>query len=480
MNVKAQFFQVLSSTEVESVHEASLRILSEVGLKFIDETALRILDEAGAEVDFKTEIVKMPSSLVEEMVRKAPRRFTLHALNPEKDLNIDGYHTYFGTGNALNILEGKGSRRILKEDLKRYMRLADALEHVDFCVGTGVADAPPRTWDVHQFEVMVNNSSKHLRPVIASPYGADAILKMAEAVVGGGEALAKRPIISVGYVASAPLRWDRTALYVFRRTAEYNLPVNVESEPLAGGTSPVTLAGTIALANAEVLGGVVFNQLLRKGRPCFYSIGFTHTFDLRTALPLSGSPEAMLIASAGAQLARRYGLPSLSWVSSDSKTVNGQSILEKAISITVHMLAGNTLIWGLGNMESQASMSLEQTIIDEEIVRLVKRLREGVEVNMETIPLEIVKRVGVGGNFLSEKHTSTHYLREHVQATLLDRATREAWAKKGSTTLMDRVRVKLNRILESHQPTPLDEDVRRTIREIAMGADKEWLKLGYG
>jgi len=223
MNVKAQFFQVLSGDEVESVHEASLRILSEVGLKFIDETALRILDEAGAEVDFKTEIVKMPSSLVEEMVRKAPRRFTLCALNPEKDLNIDGYHTYFGTGNALNILEGKGSRRILKEDLKRYMRLADALEHVDFCVGTGVADAPPKTWDIHQFEVMVNNSSKHLRPVIASHYGADAILKIAEAVVGGGEALAKRPIISVGYVASAPLRWDRTALYVFRRTAEYNL-----------------------------------------------------------------------------------------------------------------------------------------------------------------------------------------------------------------------------------------------------------------
>jgi trimethylamine--corrinoid protein Co-methyltransferase len=180
----------------------------------------------------------------------------------------------------------------------------------------------------------------------------------------------------------------------------------------------------------------------------------------------------MLIASAGAQVARRYGLPSLSWVSSDSKTVNGQSILEKAMSITVHMLAGNSLIWGLGNMESQASMSLEQTIIDEEIVRPVKRLREGVEVNMETIALEAVKRVGVGGNFLSEKHTSTHYLREHVQTTVLDRSTREVWVKKGSTTLMDRVKAKLNSILESHQPTPMDEDLKRTLREIVYKADR--------
>lgn len=472
MVVKPPFFQVLSGEEVESVHETSLRILSEIGLKFIDEAALRTLDEGGAEVDFNTQIVKMPPGLVEEMVRKAPRRFILHALNPRGDLNIGGYQTYFGTGNALNILEGKESRRILKEDLAKYIRLADALEHVDFCVGTGVADAPPKTWDIHQFEVMVNNSSKHLRPVIATPRGADTILKMAEVVAGGGEALAKRPIISVGYVASAPLRWDRTALYVFRRTAEYNLPVNVESEPLTGGTSPVTLAGSIALANAEVLGGVVYNQLLREGRPCFYSIGFTHTFDLRTALPLSGSPEAMLIAAAGAQLARRYGLPSLSWVSSDSKIVDGQSILEKTMSIAVHMLAGNTLIWGLGNMESQASMSLEQTIIDEEAVRLVKRLQEGVEVNVETLALETVRRVGVGGNFLAEKHTSTHYLREHVQATVLDRSTREAWLKKGSTTLMERVKAKLHRLLESHEPTPLDEDVRRTIREIVVEADR--------
>lgn len=472
MVVKPPFFQVLSGEEVESIHETSLRILREIGLKFIDEMALRILDEAGAEVDFNTKIVKMPPRLVEEMVRKAPKRFTLHALNPKKDLNIDGDHTYFGTGNALNILEGKESRRILKEDLAKYIRLADALEHVDFCVGTGVADVPPKTWDIHQFEVMVNNSSKHLRPVIASPKGADAILKMAEAVAGGGEALAKRPIISVGYVASAPLRWDHTALYVFRRTAEYNLPVNVESEPLTGGTSPVTVAGSIALANAEVLGGLVYNQLLREGRPCFYSIGFTHTFDLRTALPLSGSPETMLIAAAGAQMARRYGLPSLSWVSSDSKIVDGQSILEKAMSITVHMLAGNTLIWGLGNLESQASMSLEQTIIDEEVVRLVKRLRDGVEVNVETLALETVRRVGVGGNFLAEKHTSTHYLREHVQAIVLDRSTREAWLKRGSATLIERVKAKLHRLLESHEPTPLDEDVRRTIREIVVEADR--------
>jgi len=295
---------------------------------------------------------------------------------------------------------------------------------------------------------------------------------MSKAVAGSEEAFIERPILSVGYVASAPLRWDRTPLYVFRETAKYNLPVNVESEPLTGGTSPVTLAGTIALANSEVLGGIVLNQLLREGRPCFYSIGFTHTFDLRTALPLSGSPEANLIAIAGAQLARYYGLPSLSWVCSDSKVVDGQSIIEKTITIAMHMHAGNTLIWGLGNMEAQSSLSLEQTIIDEEIVSLASRIWDGIEVNDETLALGTIRKVGVGGYFLPERHTSEYYLKEHKETKLMDRLNRKAWINKGSTTLMDRTKIKLKEILESHEPEPLDKDVQEAIKRIVAQADK--------
>jgi len=485
MKIGNDVLKPLTRSEIERIHAYSLDILENVGIKIMDYASLKILESFGVTIDYKEETAKFPSDLVEEMIKKAPKSFVLAARDAGKDIKVDMKKHFFATTNAIDIVEGRNARRITMKDLSNIIRIADALENVHFCLGTSVSDAPQRFWDVYQFRIMAENTTKHLRPVIASSEGAKIILKMAAVILGSEEALVKRPIVSVGYCSETPLRWGSTALKVFRETARYNLPVNIESEPLSGGTSPATLSGTIVLANAEVLSGIVLNQLYKEGRPCAYSIGFSHVLDFRSVQALSGSPETMLIAAAGAQLAHYYGLPSLSWVSSDSKIPDGQAAHEKALSFLVHVLSGNNLIWGVGSLGLQAALSLEQMIIDDEIIRMVQRIERGIEVTEETLGLDIIKSVGIGGTFLKGKkalrHVLNHYRSEHVQAKIDDRSSRFKWEEKGRRDMRERAEEQVRSILKSHMPTPLEKDVTKELDKIIRNLEKRKLLTGnYG
>jgi len=465
--------EFLSKDDVEKLHLTSLKILEEIGIKIFDDYSLKLLNQAGAIVDFKQNIVKIPEYLLLDLIKKAPAKFKLYSREARYDFEVGDGKPHFSTGNAFYVLSDGKSQRITAEDLANYIKIADYLKNIHFCVGTNISDVPQRIWDVYEFEIMANNSSKHLRPVIATPDGAKYIIRMAKCICGGEEILRRRPIFSVGYASESPLRWGTTALQVFRETAKYNIPVNIESETLTGGTSPVTLAGTIVLSNAEVLSGIFLNQLYQEGRPCVYSIGFTHTFDLKTAVALSGSPEAALIACIGAQMARYYGLPSLSWVCSDSKIPDAQAAYEKAISFFLHAFSGNDLIWGAGSLEGQLSFSFEQTLIDAEVIDAIMRVMEGVMITDKTLALDIIQRVGIGGTFLKEKHTLDFYLREHLSPLVTDRSLRGMWEKTGSKDMTKRAKDKLQEILKTHQPIPLDHDLSKELRKIVEDAKRE-------
>lgn len=464
MTLSRNTLNPLTKDEIEKIHCCSLDILENTGMKIMDFESLRLLEDSGAEVDYKQEKARFPRELVEDMMKKAPDRFKLAARDPKLDLEVDTENIFFSTANAIDIVDERDSRRITKRDLANYIKIADALENVHFCTGTFVSDAPQMYWDIHQFQVMAENTTKHLRPVIASVKGAEIILKMATAMLGDEDALMKRPILSVGYCSESPLRWGPVALKVFRETAKHNLPVNVESEPLCGGTSPVTLAGAILLANVEVLGGIVLNQLYLEGRPCVYSIGFTHNMDFQ-GQALAGSPETMLIAAAGAQMAHYYNLPSLSWVGSDSKIADGQAAHEKTLSFLVHVFSGNNLIWGIGSLDHEAAISLEQVVVDNEIISMIQRVSEGIDVTDEKIALDVIKKTGVGGTFLKEGHTVKHYRSEHLKATIDDRRSRFRWEEDGSKNLAERAKELSRTILNEHRPIPLDREVKKKIKE---------------
>ena len=165
---------------------------------------------------------------------------------------------------------------------------------------------PPACRDFAGFRIAAQYSSKHLRPCIYTPSGAEAIIEMSDIILDG-KALKDNMFFTLGYSIVSPLTWTETALELFYRTRGHGIPVMINSEPLAGGTSPVTLAGSLAMADAEVLSGIVINQVIEPGRPCIYNSGFAHVFDMMTTLVLTGSPENALLQAAGAEMAQYHG-----------------------------------------------------------------------------------------------------------------------------------------------------------------------------
>ena len=192
-----------------------------------------------------------------------------------------------------------------------------------------------------------------------------------------GTPLRERPIVSTGFSILSPLHWSALALGVFQATAGRGVPVMINSEPLAGATAPVTLAGCLVIGDADTLSGLVINQLLEPGRPCIYNIGFAHVLDMASAIALTGAPENALLQAAGADLARFHGLPSASWMSTEAMSFDAQAAFEKMITGLAHAAAGVNLIWGAGNLESTLAMSPEALVADDEIAGYFLRFQHG-------------------------------------------------------------------------------------------------------
>ena len=369
---------ILTPDERKKILEASFRVLEETGVQIDHPEVFRKLGEAGCRGDEEKKRIFFPRNVVEEkaklcpsQVRFADRKGGLFTAEP-------GGPCVFWTGNALNITRGKETRPIREEDFAAFCRVIDALPHIDGVVGTNLSEYPPGAKDFVGFRVMMENTRKHLRPCIYTPQGVAVIIEMAQAYLAEtGEDLRSRPIVSTGYTIVSPLHWTREGLDVYVRSAGYGMPATINSECISGATSPVTLAGTLVLANAEALSGIVINQVLEPGRPVIYNLGFSHVMDMRTAEPTTGAPENGLLAAAGAAFARDLKLPSAAWHCSDSSCVDSQSAFEHALVGLVQLLGGANIIWGAGNLEFTRAISLEQAVIDNEIIYGAQRVTAG-------------------------------------------------------------------------------------------------------
>jgi trimethylamine--corrinoid protein Co-methyltransferase len=278
---------------------------------------------------------------------------------------------------------------------------------------------------------------------------------MAQVLLDGAP-LRDRPIVSTGFSILSPLHWTALALGVFRETAGYGVPVMINSEPLGGGTAPVTLAGCLVIGDADTLSGIVINQLLEPGRPCFYNLGFAHVMDMASAIALTGSPENALLQAAGADLARFHGLPCASWMSTESMTMDSQAALEKMLMGLAHAAAGVNFIWGAGNLESTLAMSPEALVIDDEIAGDFLRFRGGVPVDDDSLALDVIREVGLSGDFLNADHTLARYRGVLSRARLAFRGQRSKWQQRGSKTMEERAADRVRDILAAEPKVYLD------------------------
>jgi trimethylamine--corrinoid protein Co-methyltransferase len=456
---------LLSVPQIEQINRASLNLLESVGIKVDHPDVIRRLVSAGAVSDASGARVRIPRQLVAECLEKAPRNIRLADRRGGcAEVGADGGTVFWG-GNALCIARGRERKEIASADLAEFTRLLDSLEHVHGVVGTSIHDHPPQVRDFVGFRILAENSTKHLRPVIFTGSGPLAIIEMA-GVLAGGVPLSERPIVSFGYSIVSPFHWGRAAMELFLNTSGHGLPMMVNAEPLAGGTSPVTLAGALTQANAEALSGIVILQVLEPGRPCVFNLGFAHMLDMRSALATSGRVQDALIAAAGAEIARYHGLPSASWISSDNFLCDEQSALEKATTGMLHALGAVNIIWGIGQLETEFTLSPEQAVIDNELAGIFLRAQRGIEVTPETIAEEVIRECAESGDFLTHDHTLSHFRAEHVEGDLLALRRREAWEAAGRPTLGERAAERVKEILSRPQEPTVTPEQSAQLREI--------------
>ena len=459
----------LSLAQIEQINGASLDLLESVGVEVDHPDVVRRLSAAGAKCDDNH--VRVPRELVAECLAKAPRNTKLADRRGGcAEVGADGGTVFWG-GNALCLARGRERKEIGSADLGEFTRLLDALEHVHGVVGTSIHDYPPHVRDFVGFRILAENSTKHLRPVIFTGNGPLAIIEMAEALAGGVP-LSERPIVSFGYSIVSPFHWTRSAMELYLNTVGHGLPMMVNGEPLAGGTSPVTLAGALTQANAEALSGIVILQVLEPGRPCVFNLGFAHMLDMRSALATSGRIQDALIAAAGAEIARYHGLPSASWISSDNFICDEQSVLEKATTGVLHALGGVNIIWGIGQLETEFTLSPEQAVIDNELAGIFLRVQRGIQVTPETIAEGVIREGAKTGDFLRHEHTLTHFREEHIEGHLLHLQRREGWAASGRPTLGERAAKEVQQILSRPQESTVTPEQSASLREI----EERWLR----
>ncbi|MBS7657461.1 MAG: trimethylamine methyltransferase family protein [Candidatus Bathyarchaeia archaeon] len=469
-----KLFEPLTKDEIQRIHAESLDILENVGFKVQHEDTLKLLKSAGAVVDCKEKNVRIHESLVLELLRKAPSSFVLAARDPRNDFKVPGGRSYFCSSPAPYIVEGKTARLSTKSDAADWVRLGDYLKNIHLCIRTHVMDKPAEVRDLHGFEVSLNNTTKHVVGIPHSSGAAKYFNKMAAAVLGNEEILRKRALFSTGACINSPLEWPSNALDVFMSTSEYNIPAHINSEPIMGVSSPVTIAGTLVINNAEILSGIVINQLYKERRPCIYAV-YTHAMNFKTAeVTSSGSNEA-LVAAAAAQLARFYNIPSSAWMCTNSKTVDAQSGFESMLTCAFMTLSGIDIIWGAGQLESQKSVSFEKLLIDNDLIEMMLRSLEDIEVSEDTLAADVIRKVGPKGKFLQEQHTMKYYLKEHPSTLITDYHNRRKWEKLGSRDIAEAARSKVEEILRTHQPTPLPRDCQDHLKRILSEYEKETL-----
>jgi trimethylamine--corrinoid protein Co-methyltransferase len=293
-----------------------------------------------------------------------------------------------------------------------------------------------------------------------SPESAAALVEM-KRVVG------QHAWFSIGFTAHGPLRWTCLALEIFRRTAGAGIPVTVNGEPMAGVSGPVTLAGTAAVGNAEILAGLVINQLLEPGRPCIYNLGLAHVFDMRTAIAVTGAPENALLAQVSAVMGRFYNLPSASWVSTESMCPDSQAALEKMFGFYTHMAGGVTNIWGVGQLESELTLSTAQAVIDNEMISFAKRFEQGLQVNPATLAVDVIRAVGNAGSFLETGHTLENYRSEFYFPSILCRVRRAGWTAEREMRLDEKAEDVADRLIANPVANHLSIEQLRELDAIA-------------
>lgn len=454
--------EVLTADQVEVIHRASLRILSDTGMDFLHPDALVILAGAGAVID--GERARIPPEVIEEAISTAPGRFTLHARNPSHDLRIgDDAVAFCEVASAPNVSDLEGGRRPgNRDDYRNLLRLGQTFNVIHAFGGypTEPIDLPPATRHLDALSDMVCLTDKVFH---AYALGRQRILDALEMVrIARGitpDQLSREPSLFTIVNTSSPLRLDGPMIEGLIEMARLHQAVVITPFTLAGAMAPASLAGALALQNAEALAGITLTQLVSPGSPVMYG-GFTSNVDMRSGSPAFGTPEYVKAAMAGGQLARRYGIPYRSSNATAANAVDAQAAYEAEMSIWGAVMGGSNLVMhGAGWMEGGLVASFEKLVVDVEILQMMSEFLTPIRVDEAELGLEAIAEVGPGGHFFASPHTLERYETAFYSPLVSNWQNHETWKLAGGVTAEQRAAEIVRQVLADFEPPPLDDAI---------------------
>lgn len=460
--------RMISDEQVRELHYASLSILRETGVKMQDPQGRQLLLEAGAcESDGR---IKIPENLVTDAIAKAPSRIPMHNRLGKLTMPLELGKVFFGPGSDTTFtrdLETGERRRTVAQDVEDFARLSDALENIDFVMSmANPADVPENDLYIHEFIRMLRGSTKPIVYTSQNRKDMQDIHRIAAAVMGGEQALREKPILLHYAEPISPLFIIEESMQKHIFCAEKGIPAAYIPSTNTGAGGPITLAGAVALGNAEALLGLVISQLVRPGTPFLYGMN-TAALDMKTTIVSYGSPEWSLGMAAWAELARFYNLPVWGYGgSSDSKVVDTQAGIEATFSIMTAFLAQITLVHDVAYIEYGSTSSMEMMVIADEIIRMTRYLMGGLPVNPETLALEAIARAEPGGGFLADDHTLKHFRTAQWQPRMIDRQQYDVWEAAGAKDMGARANQQARALLAEHKVAALSAEVEAIIADV--------------
>lgn len=470
---------ILSEELVEQIKGEALGLLMDPGVRVHNQEALTLLAEAGAKVDFANQIAYIPENLVQQALATTPNEFYLFNLEGKPVVHYGGDSVQFDPGSAgvsiLDDLSGK-QRPPNTADYIKFVKLVEMLPQYDAQSTAFVCrDVPEEIGDLYRLYLALEMMRK---PIITGAFGIETwwtMLEMLVTVAGSEAALAEKPLAVFDVCPSPPLLWSDLTSQNLIDCARKDVPAELISMPLAGATSPITLAAAVVQHTAESFSGIVIHQLAKAGAPVVWG-GAPAAFDMREGTTPMGDVNTWLIDCAYIQVGKSLGLPTHTYMgSSDSKLLDMQSGLESAGGSLLAALAGANMVSGGGMIDFLRCQSFEKLVIDAEIIGMAKRFITGIEVRDEPIALEFMRQSAHKANFLSQPHTHKWFKKElYIPSAVIDRGSLDAWQKKGAKTSEVRAAERVEQLLENYQPNSLSQEVHRELRQIAQRAARKY------
>ena len=467
--------QVLSPEEEKKIIQEAIKLLENPGILISNSRGLDLLSDAGAKVNLNSKVASIPEELIHKALENCPAEFSLYNLNGDPVVQYGSDRTFFNPGSStLYILDSQSQkiRRVITKDFVQFIQLVENLPPIDAQSTAMVpSDVPEAIQDLYRLYLALCYMTK---PIITGIFRKESWEVMKELLVtaaGGEQALLEKPLGIFDICPTSPLAWTDTSCQNLIDNAKSGIPIQIVAMPMAGATSPVTLAGTIVQHAAECLSGIVIAQLASKGAKIVWG-GSAAIFDMKHSTAPMGAPGTWLIAAAYAQIGRSLGLPTQAYLGiSDAKIVDVQSGMESATGALLGTLVRVNMVSGAGMLAYENCQSPEKLILDSEMIASIKHFSKGIQFRENPLASDLIKEVGTTGDFISHEHTLKWFKDEaHYPSSVIDRQPLDPADQRHIESAWTRAQDQRLELLRATPEPALASDIRNQLKKITARA----------